>query len=363
MLEIDVRKRLGRFVLEMRFRAPARGITALFGRSGSGKTSVLAAIAGLARPDAGRIAVGDTVLFDSERGVDVRPELRRVGYVFQDARLFPHLTVRDNLRYGWKRAPQAERRIGFDEVVALLGIGHLLDRRPGRLSGGEKQRVAVGRALLVQPRILLMDEPLASLDAARKREILHYIERLRDETHIPIVYVSHEIEEVVRLADTMVLVSEGRAAACDTVPAIMNRLDLKPMTGRFEGGAVLDGVVAFQDLDYGLSRIVFPGGELQATGVDALPGERVRVRIRSRDVSIALTVPERISIRNVLAGRVVEVGPLDGAEVDLRIAVGASTLLARLTRRSFEELGLGAGSDVFAMVKSVAIDRRSAGYA
>jgi molybdate transport system ATP-binding protein len=362
VLRVDIRKQLGRFSLDAAFDASGARLTALFGRSGCGKTSILAAIAGLVRPDAGFVEVAGETLFDAAAGIDVPVEARRVGFVFQDDRLFPHLNVRENLRYGQKRA-QGERPIGFDDVAELLGLADLLDRRPARLSGGEKQRVSIGRALLSQPRALLMDEPLASLDAARKGEILYYVERLRDELRIPIVYVSHEIEEIVRLADRMVLISDGRAVATGAVGEVMNRLDLKPMTGRFEAGAVIDTVVVGQDLHYGIARLAFDGGEVQATGVDALPGERLRVRIRARDVSIATEPPRAVSVRNVLAGRIVEVGPQTGPEVDLRIAVGATMLLARVTRLSFDELGLATGTPVYAMIKSVAIDRRSVGYA
>jgi molybdate transport system ATP-binding protein len=362
MLSVDIRRRLGRFTLDVRFDAGEARLTALFGRSGCGKTSILAAIAGLLRPDSGRIEVAGETLFDSARGIDVPAERRRIGVVFQDDRLFPHLTVRDNLRYGLKRA-SGSLGIAFDDVVRLLGLEQLLDRRPARLSGGEKQRVAIGRALLAQPRALLMDEPLASLDAPRKQEILYYVERLRDELAIPVVYVSHEIEEIVRLADTMVLVSAGRVMATGPVSEVMNRLDLKPMTGRFEAGAVLDTVVAGQDLDYGMTRLAFDGGEVHATGVDALVGERVRVRIRARDVALATERPRAMSIRNVLRGTVAEIGPRTGPEVDLRIAIGSLMLLARVTRLSLDELGLAPGVPVFALVKSVAIDRRSVGYA
>jgi molybdate transport system ATP-binding protein len=362
VLSVDISRQLGRFRLEVAFDAGEARLTALFGRSGCGKTSVLAAIAGLLKPDAGRITAAGETLFDAARGVNVPVEARRIGMVFQDDRLFPHLSVRDNLAYGMKRA-KGERPIAFDDVVHLLGLGHLLDRRPARLSGGEKQRVAIGRALLSQPRVLLMDEPLASLDAPRKQEILYYIERLRDELALPIVYVSHEIEEIVRLADKMVLVSEGRVVASGTVPEIMNRLDLKPLTGRFEAGAVLDTVVAAQDLEYGMARLAFAGGDLHAAGVDALAGERVRVRIRARDVALATERPSHLSIRNVLAGRIAEIGPRTGSEVDVRVVVGDVTLLARVTRLSLDELGLAEGVAVYALVKSVAIDRRSVGYA
>jgi molybdate transport system ATP-binding protein len=362
MLDVDVRHRQGGFRLEASFASDA-AVTALFGRSGAGKTTVVNVVAGLVRPDAGRVVVNGQVLLDTARGVWVPAQRRRVGYVFQEGRLFPHLTVRQNLLYGRFFTPAAERYAALDQVVGLLDIAPLLERRPAALSGGEKQRVAIGRALLASPRVLLLDEPLASLDAGRKSEILFYIERLRDELKIPIVYVTHEIEEIVRLAERMVLMSDGRSVACGAVPEIMARLDLKPLTGRFEGGAVLDAVVAAHDLDYGITTLAFDGGELQCTGVDALPGERVRVRIRARDVAISIQPPAEISVRNVLPGRIVEVGAHRGPEVDVRIGVGRVALLARVTRRSADDLGLVPGRAVYALVKSVAIDHRSVGYA
>lgn len=362
MLEVEIRHRQGSFRLDASFTSDA-AVTALFGRSGAGKTTVVNAIAGLLRPDEGRVAVNGQLLLDTARRVCVAARHRRVGYVFQEGRLFPHLTVRQNLVYGRFFTPPADRYAVLDQVVALLDVAPLLDRRPATLSGGEKQRVAIGRALLASPRILLLDEPLASLDPGRKGEILFYIERLRDEMRIPIVYVTHEIEEIVRLAERMVLMSDGRSVACGTVPEIMARLDLKPMTGRFEGGAVLEAVVTAQDLDYGITTLAFDGGELQCTGVDALRGERVRVRIRARDVAICLERPAATSVRNVLAGKIAEIGAYAGPEVDVRIEVGRVSVLARLTRRSADELELAPGRAVYALVKSVAIDHRSVGYA
>jgi molybdate transport system ATP-binding protein len=362
MLEVEVRHRQGSFQLDASFASDA-SITALFGKSGSGKTTIVNVIAGLIRPGEGRVVVNGRVLFDSASGVFVPARQRRVGYVFQEGRLFPHLTVRHNLLYGRFLTPAADRYATLDQVVGLLDIAPLLDRRPAGLSGGEQQRVAIGRALLASPRILLLDEPLASLDPGRKSEILFYVERLRDELRIPMVYVTHEIEEIVRLAERMVLMSDGRSIAYGPVPEIMARLDLKPMTGRFEGGAVLEAVVAAHDLDYGITTLVFDGGELQCTGVDALRGERVRVRIRARDVAVALERPPATSVRNVLAGRIAEIGASTGAEVDVRIEIGRVSLLARLTRRSADDLALAPGRPVYALVKSVAIDHRSVGYA
>ncbi|MGH6960430.1 MAG: molybdenum ABC transporter ATP-binding protein, partial [Dongiaceae bacterium] len=239
MLEVDAAHQLGDFRLDVRMSAPTHGIVALFGKSGSGKTSLVNMLAGLMRPTRGRIALNGAVLFDSAAGIDLPPERRRLGYVFQEGRLFPHLDVRRNLLYGWHRAPAGERAVGLERIVELLGIGHLLHRRPTQLSGGEKQRVAIGRALLANPRLLLMDEPLASLDGPRKAEVLPFIERLRDELRLPVVYVSHDMAEIVRLADSVAVMSEGRVAAVGPIEDIMGRLDLRPLTGRYEAGAVL----------------------------------------------------------------------------------------------------------------------------
>jgi molybdate transport system ATP-binding protein len=360
-LEVSVGTRLGAFALEAAF-ASDGGVTALFGRSGSGKTSVLNAIAGLLRPERGRIALDGEALFDAAAGVDVAVHRRRIGYVFQEGRLLPHITVRQNLLYG-RRFARGSGAVPYDKVIELLGLARLLERRPHDLSGGEKQRVAIGRALLADPRLLLMDEPLAALDAPRKSEILYYVERLRDELRVPIVYVSHSLDEVVRLADTIVVMSEGRALYAGPVPEAMARMELRPYLGRFEGGAVIDARVGEQDLEMGLARLDFPGGALLAPDVDALPGERVRVRIRARDVSLATVRPESISMLNVLACRVVAVGEPAGASVDVQLDASGTPLIARVTRKSVAALGLAPDVPVYALIKSVAIDRRSVGYA
>jgi molybdate transport system ATP-binding protein len=362
MLEVAVRLRRGTFRLDARFASDAP-IVALFGRSGSGKTTIVEAIAGLARPEHGRIVADGRTLFDSERGVDLGPEARRVGFVFQDGLLFPHLSVRANLAYGERLIPAGERFVKHDRVVSLLGLERLLDRRPATLSGGEKQRVAIGRALLASPRLLLMDEPLASLDAPRKTEILQYVELLRDELKLPIVYVSHAIEEVTRLADHLVVVSEGRTLAEGPVAELMSRADLQSHTGRHEAGAVVEARVARHDEEFQLTLLVFEGGELIVPNVDALPGEPVRARIRARDVSLALARPQGLTIRNVLEGVVESVGGEFGAIVDVGVRIGRVSLVARVTRKSVSELGLVPGSRVFALVKAVSIDRRSLGFA
>jgi molybdate transport system ATP-binding protein len=362
MLEVDVTIRRGAFTVRARFASDAP-IVALFGRSGAGKSTVVNAIAGIVRPERGRIAVAGRTLFDSARGIDLSPESRRVGYVFQDALLFPHLTVAGNLAYGERLTPAAERFVSRDRVVALLDIGRLLERRPASLSGGERQRVAIGRALLASPRVLLMDEPLASLDAPRKAEILAYVELLRDELRLPMVYVSHAIEEVTRLADRLVVMSDGRIVDEGDVAEVLSRVDLGSHAGRFEAGAVIEARVDRHDERYGLTTLAFDGGELVVANLDALPGEPVRVRIRARDVALALERPRAASFQNVLEGTVRSVGAEFGAIVDVDLRVGASTLVARLTRESLDRLGLAPGVAVYALVKAIAIDRRSVGYA
>ena len=356
-LTVDIERRLGVFRLKAAFEA-GDGVTALFGRSGAGKTSVVNAIAGILRPERGRIAIDGEPVFDSERGIDMPTPRRRIGYVFQEGRLFPHLNVQQNLRYARlfsRGSPQSE----FAHVVELLGLKDLLDRRPGNLSGGEKQRVAIGRALLSRPRLLLLDEPLASLDPHRKNEVLQYIELMRDEIKIPIVYVSHAVEEVVHLADTVVLVSAGEVAAIGAAEEVLGRPDLR--TSAFEGGAVIDARVVEQDMEYDLATLAFDGGTLTVTNVDALIGEPVRVRIRARDVSIALERPQRISIQNVLGGTIAAVGDERSGVVDVSIGVGATILRSRITARAARQLGLAPGLAVYALVKAVSLDRRGAG--
>lgn len=358
MLDVDVRNRLGGTALDIRFTG-AGGVTALFGRSGAGKTSTVQMIAGLMTPDAGRIALGGRVLFDSDRRVDIATPQRRVGVIFQEGRLFPHLTVRRNLLYA--RAARGNGR--YDGIVGMLGLEALLERKPATLSGGEQQRVAIGRALLSNPDILLMDEPLASLDAARKAEILPYIERLRDEAGLPVVYVSHQLDEVARLADRIVLLSDGSVAATGSVDEIFTRPDLMPLTGRFQAGAVLGARVAEQDVSGRMSRLAFPGGSLWVPSVPLPVDSAVRIRVRARDVSVALDKPERISIRNTLPGTVLSVTESDGPFRTVTVAVadetGESRIAATVTANAVHDLGLAPGVAVFALLKSVAMDRRS----
>jgi molybdate transport system ATP-binding protein len=342
MLSVDVERRVGAFETCVRFQTDSR-VTALFGRSGAGKTSLVNMIA---------------VLFDSAARVDVPVQARRIGYVFQEPRLFPHYSVRRNLLYGHDLAPRAEHYVKLDHVVELLGLKDLLERRPGDLSGGEKQRVAIGRALLASPRILLFDEPLASLDDHRKNEILQYIELMRDDVRIPMVYVSHAVDEVLRLADSVVLLAGGRVVAAGAVQDIMGHAELASAGGPFQGGTVIEAKVVAQDVEDELATLAFDGGTLSVSGLDALIGERVRVRVRARDVSIALEEPRAISVQNVLRGTVANVGePRDGV-VEVAIEVGAATIRSRVTRRAATQLNIVPGTNVYALIKAVSLDRQ-----
>ena len=362
MLHVDIGLKRTDFRLDVGFEGGS-GITVLFGQSGAGKTSVLHAVAGLLRPDRGRIEVDGRILFDRERRIDVPVHRRRIGFVFQDARLLPHLTVRQNLLYGYRLLAAADRRIGLSQIVELLGIGRLLDRRPSSLSGGERQRVAIGRALLANPLLLLMDEPLASLDMARRAEVLRYIEQLRDELRIPIVYVSHAVEEVVRLADNLVLIDHGTVKASGPAAAVLARPELQAFTGGEDAGALIDAHVSSYDEQYDLTTLSFSGGTLMASGVDALIGERVRVRVRARDVALALSHPSNISVLNVLQGRITAITQEPSGAVDVSIDVGREKIYARVTRLSSDRLGLAVGSKVFALIKAVSLDRSSTGFA
>lgn len=360
-LEVDLHRQLGQISLEARFNCEAAGITAIFGRSGAGKTSLVNMLAGLLKPDRGRFALDGETFFDSQARIDVPIERRRLGYVFQEGRLFPHLSVRGNLSYGLKRVPKGERRIELEQVVSLLDIEGLLERRPNALSGGEKQRVALGRALLANPKLLLMDEPLAALDQPRKDEILPFIEQLRDETALPIIYVSHAMQEIVRLADTLVLMSDGKVQAVGSVEDLTSRLDLRPLTGRYEAGAVLTTTVAGQDKAFGLTELRFAGGRLKVPHLNLPLGQSLRIRIRARDVSIALSKPENTSILNMIECTVKAISEERSPQVDLQLDAAGAAIWARITARSCKALGLRPGLRVFALIKSVAIDRQSLG--
>ncbi len=359
MLEVSARHRLGAFALDVAFSAQTPGVTALFGPSGSGKSTVLSIVAGLLRPQAGRVALDGAVLLDTVAGIDVSAERRRCGVVFQDAKLLPHLSVETNLRYGARRAPHsdvADTGPGFAEVVKLLGIAALLRRRPRALSGGERQRVALGRALLSRPRLLLMDEPLAALDGARKAEILPFLERLRDVAGVPVLYVTHALDEVDRLADTLVLMEAGRVLAAGPLETLAARTDLPTLSGRRDAGAVLSCTVQAHDIARGLTCLGFPGGELQVPLRAEPAGARLRLRLRARDVAVATEAPRGISSHNILPGTITAIAPAGPHEAFVTLQVGPAPLLARLTRDSVGTLGLAPGMAVFALVKSTAFD-------
>ncbi len=349
----------GGFVLDVDLDLPARGVSALFGPSGCGKTTLLRALAGLERAPGAYVAIGDEVWQDEARRVFVPTHRRALGYVFQEASLFPHLSVRGNLEFGQKRAARADRRApgrGPDlaRTAELLGIGHLLEQQPERLSGGERQRVAIARTLLAAPRLLLMDEPLAALDLRRKLEILPYLERLHEELALPIVYVSHSGDEVARLADHLVLLEAGRVRASGPLSETLARLELASAFGD-EAGVVIEAEVAGHDGD-GLSRLRFSGGELFASRCAAEPGRRARCRIHARDVSLALERPRGTSITNILPARVTEVESAGGTgQVLVRMACGEDVLLARITERSRRELEIAPGRELWAQVKAVAL--------
>lgn len=340
------------FALDVAFKAQA-GVTALFGPSGSGKSTIINAVAGLLRPDRGRITSGTQVLLDTVQGITLPPHRRRVGYVFQDDRLFPHLNVRQNLAYGRWFAPEAGAA-SFDRVVAMLDIAPLLARRPGALSGGERQRVAIGRALLANPQILLMDEPLAALDEARKAEILPYIEQLRDSTPIPILYVSHSVSEITRLAGAVVLIGAGRILRTGTVAEVFSDPGMVTSVGLRDAGSVIPAQVTAQD-DDGLTRLQTAAGPIWLPRVHAAIGAQLRVRIAAQDIILSNTRPEGLSALNILPATVtaLRLGEGPGAIVQLR--VGEDFLLARITRRSANHLALQIGSPVFAVLKSVSV--------
>ncbi len=343
------------FSLDVDLDLPGQGVTALFGHSGSGKTTLLRLIAGLMRVPNGRLSVNGCIWQDGETFL---PTHRRpLGYVFQEASLFPHLNARRNLEYGMKRTANAMDPAALRQVIDLLGIGHLLDRRPHQLSGGERQRVAIARALAVQPALLLMDEPLAALDLKRKQEILPYLERLHDALEIPVLYVSHSPDEVARLADTVVLMEQGRALAVGPIAEVFSRTDL-PLAQDQDASALIECTIASHDDRDALTRVAFAGGRLWLGRLERPVGATVRARIHARDVSLALVEPTSSTILNILPARIQELREIEQAQVLVRLAVGddpGTPLLARITRHSCVRLGLQVGQPVFAQVKTVAL--------
>lgn len=354
MLHLSVIKRWKEFKLSAQLDAPTPGIVALFGRSGCGKTTLINIISGLLAPDEGRVELDGLVLTDTRERVAIPVERRRIGYVFQDSRLFPHLGVLANLRYGLRRAPRESRSIALEEVLALLGLEPLLARRPYQLSGGERQRVALGRALLSQPRLLLLDEPLAALDAARREEVLPYLERLRDRLSIPMVYVSHQLEEVLRLATHVALMEAGGIVASGALSDISLRPELQAIVGSEAVGAILDGTVGFVDAERGVAEVQVGGGVLHVSLQDAHIGARIRLQLLARDIILATERPRGLSVRNALQGVIAEISDDVGNAVLVKVDIGSGVaMLSRVTRHAVQDLGLRSGMGVWALVKAV----------
>jgi molybdate transport system ATP-binding protein len=357
-LSVQLRHSFPDFALDVAFEAPA-GVTALFGQSGSGKTSVINAVAGLLHPDQGHIACGGQVLLDTATKRDLPVHRRRLGYVFQEARLFPHLTVRQNLLYGHWFAPKGAT-LRFDRVVEMLGIGPLLTRRPAALSGGEKQRVAIGRALLCNPQILLMDEPLAALDEARKAEILPYLERLRDLTEIPILYVSHSMAEVARLATTLVLLHEGKVTRAGPAGKVLADPAAASGLGLRGAGAVMMARLVAQEED-DLSRLETSAGVLRLPRIDAPIGSSVRIRIHAQDVILSRTRPEGLSALNILPAVITQLRLGEGSSAWVQMRAGQDLLLSRITQRSAKALALHEGAECFVILKSMSVAQQDIG--
>lgn len=351
-LSLDFAHDFGAFRADLQVEAPA-GITALFGPSGAGKSTAIAALAGHLRPDRGRIVLNDRVLLDTAQGIDLPPQARRIGLVFQDARLFPHLSVRANLRYGLRFAPPDAPGAGFDEVVDLLGIGALMDRRPSALSGGERQRVAIGRALIARPAALALDEPLAALDPPRRAAILPFLERLRDRARLPILFISHAPDEVARLAQTLVLIEAGRAIATGPVAEVMATPEAARLMGARDAGAVLAATIIAQT--DGLTRLATPAGPMALPPVAGAAGARLRLVIHAQDVILSRARPEGLSALNILPATVTALTPEGEGAMLVSLRAGQAALIARVTRHSAQALDLQPGGQVHAILKAVAV--------
>jgi molybdate transport system ATP-binding protein len=361
-IDISLRHQFAGFDLEADFAISQPGITALFGPSGSGKSTIINAIAGLIRPQSGHITINDRPVFDSNRHIFLLPRKRRVGYVFQDARLFPHLSVRKNLMFAHRRSKSPLPADQTQAVIEMLGIEGLLDRRPNRLSGGEKQRIALGRALLGNPDILLLDEPLSALDQARKDEILPYLEMLRDARRLPILYVSHAIDEVARLADHLVVIEGGKTRASGSIFDVLGRSDLAPLTGQFDTGTVLPARVISRDPTATVSFLSCSGHRLVVPYLGRALGQETRLHIRARDVMIARRAPTGISANNILPVTISAIDRSDKGDCELHLRLEGlgdhpdRQITARITAWSANRLHLAEGQDVFAVIKSVTVD-------
>ncbi|MBF0219116.1 MAG: molybdenum ABC transporter ATP-binding protein [Gammaproteobacteria bacterium] len=356
MSEIAIRFHLplSEFSLEVNLAFPVQGVTAIFGSSGSGKTTLLRCIAGLEQPPAGYCRMDGELWQESAQGVFIPTHQRSLGYVFQEASLFAHLTVAENLRFGWRRTPVHERKIEIDQVIGLLGIEPLLRRSPARLSGGERQRVAIARALLTTPRLLLMDEPLSALDSASKAEILPFLERLHDELTIPILYVSHASDEVLRLADHLLLMEAGRVTTHGPMVELATRLDLQ-LAQSESASALVNAIVEGHDDHYHLTYLRFSGGRLTVSRENLEKGHPVRVALHAKDISLTLDPPERTSILNSFAVTVLAFQSEPPARTLIRLDCHGTILLARITWKSAEALGITVGKKLYAQVKAVAL--------
>lgn len=358
-LSLSICHRFGDFALDVAFETTP-GITALFGRSGAGKTTIINAVAGLLTPDRGRVEMDGELLLDTTQRIDVPPHRRRFGTVFQDARLFPHLSVAQNLDFGARYAGPSKGP-SRDDVIDLLGLAPLLDRRPLTLSGGEGQRTALGRALLSRPRMLLMDEPLASLDGPRKQDILPYLERLRDAPlGLPILYVSHAVDEIARLADTLVLLRDGAVSVQGPLMEVMADPEAVPLLGVREAGAVIEAEVT-DHADDGLSTLRLSAGELELPGVQAAPGTRVRLRVLAQDVILSLDRPDGLSSVNILPVRIEAIHAGEGPGAAIALVSGTDHLLARVTARAVREMKLKPGTNCYAILKATTVAPGSIG--
>lgn len=333
---------------------PGSGITAFFGASGAGKSTLLRAVAGLVRPANGIIRIGETVWQDDKDRLFIPTYKRSLGFVFQDARLFSHLNVTDNIRYGMKRIRTEKRRISLEKAIDLLCIGHLLERMPDTLSGGEKQRVSIARALATSPDIILMDEPLAALDMKRKSEILPYLQRLNEELGIPLLYVSHALEEVSTLADHLVLLDRGRILAAGNTSDMLTRLDL-PLAHHDTASAIIEGKIIAEDTKFSLSTLSFQGGLIYLPTGNFSIGKYIRLRIQARDVSLATQKPEQTSILNILETTVTGISRESDGEVMVELDAKGTRLLSRITRKSASVLKLETGKPVYAQIKGIAV--------
>jgi molybdate transport system ATP-binding protein len=361
LVQASLQLERGSFTLDVALEIPGRGISGIFGDSGCGKTTLLRCLAGLERADAGSVVVNGRV-WQSRGGPDGRghflqPYERAVGMVFQDGRLFSHLNVQENLLYGLKRQQHRQSWIGFDEVVELLGIERLLPRRVHHLSGGEQQRVAIGRALLSQPELLLMDEPLAALDRHRKREIMPFLERMHRELEIPIIYVSHSLDEITSLVDHLVLLEAGRSIAAGPLDEMLTRLDM-PLADDAEATTVISGVVTRMEQRYQLMGVATPVGELLIPRGRVAIGEGVRLKIQARDVSLCLQRPQQTSIINIFAATIVALDPGHECHVNIRLQAGGVHILSRVSHLSLERLALKVGLELFVQVKGIAMEQR-----